>query len=762
MNNLLRLTGDFLTARASRPGAITLPAGATVETSKIRAIRESLEHSLAAWPANAVIDGVLVSVEYRQIVAKSNRIGRMLYEGRDRTPETTIRGARYLDFYSSHPRHVMTHHVSKETIYNTIRELAECEAIVARHFNGQMTAAKMEELTKKPLKSNWNKTVSATLRRSHFAQLVRDAFYVNKFYIEKPPSERSSDSIVTIFNTGKPTREILDELGLDISSSSILDNSILMTETEYRELIDRAPYLVAMACRDLSEMPPMQEGSVKPQQVSTLPEKPSDEPTIGVIDTPFDQRHEMYFSNWVDYRPFISDEIPLNDSDFCHGTCVSSLIVDPKTGNPALDDHCGYFRVRHFGVAPASAFSSFEVMKKIEKIVASNLDIKVWNISLGSIGEVSPNSISPEAAVLDKLQQQYDVLFVVAGTNQVNGIPERVGSPADSINALVVNAVNRNAAPASYTRKGPILSFHHKPDVSYYGGDNGDPLWACCSTGAKAVAGTSFAAPLVARKAAYLIYKMHISCELAKALLIDAACAWTAPQDIDRLGYGIVPIEIEKILETPNDEIRFMLSGVATERETFNYRIPIPVSEATHPSVARITLCYFPPCNRNQGVDYTCTELDIHFGRLESSGRIKPIKPNDQGEDTCRTTEEKARKSLRKWDNVKHVSEKLDNRSKPRKAYDNPLWGLMIRKSSRYQSGSHEPQRFGVVATIHNLKGENRFDTFVRQCSAQGWMVERVQIDNELKIYETSQVEVKFEENSTQKASEHGNQGIRQ
>ena len=204
-----------------------------------------------------------------------------------------------------------------------------------------------------------------------------------------------------------------------------------------------------------------------------------------------------------------------------------------------------------------------------------------------------------------------------------------------------------------------------------------------------------------------------------------------------------------------------MLSGVATERETFNYRIPIPVSEATHPSVARITLCYFPPCNRNQGVDYTCTELDIHFGRLENSGRIKPIKPNDQGEDTCRTTEEKARKSLRKWDNVKHVSEKLDNRSKPRKAYDNPLWGLMIRKSSRYQSGSHEPQRFGVVATIHNLKGENRFDTFVRQCSAQGWMVERVQIDNELKIYETSQVEVEFEENNTQKAPEHESQGTR-
>ena len=70
---------------------------------------------------------------------------------------------------------------------------------------------------------------------------------------------------------------------------------------------------------------------------------------------------------------------------------------------------------------------------------------------------------------------------------------------------------------------------------------------------------------------------------------------------------------------------------------------------------------------------------------------------------------------------------------------------MMIRKSSRYQRGSHEPQRFGVVVTIHNLRGENRIDAFIRQCAALGWMVERLEIDNELKMYERSQVEVEFE-----------------
>lgn len=94
---------------------------------------------------------------------------------------------------------------------------------------------------------------------------------------------------------------------------------------------------------------------------------------------------------------------------------------------------------------------------------------------------------------------------------------------------------------------------------------------------------------------------------------------------------------------------------------------------------------------------------------------------------------------------VKHISEPLTSGSKPKKVYANPMWGMMIRKSSRYQKGSHDPQRFGVVVNIHNLKGENRIDTFMRQCSAIGWMVERVEIDNELKIYEHSQVEVEFE-----------------
>lgn len=99
--------------------------------------------------------------------------------------------------------------------------------------------------------------------------------------------------------------------------------------------------------------------------------------------------------------------------------------------------------------------------------------------------EIKENFISPEAAELDRIQCEYDVLFVVAGTNRPTNKEKKtmkIGSPADSLNSLVVNSVDFRKKSASYTRVGPVLSFFNKPDVSYYGGDGPnyyDKIVAC-------------------------------------------------------------------------------------------------------------------------------------------------------------------------------------------------------------------------------------------------------------------------------------------
>ena len=129
--------------------------------------------------------------------------------------------------------------------------------------------------------------------------------------------------------------------------------------------------------------------------------------------------------------------------------------------NPELDDGCGWFQVRHFGVAQTVGNSVSGLLRVIRRIVEENPDIAVWNLSLGRIGEISPNVISPLAACLDELQNEKEILFVVAGTNDYTYSRRRARrqAPADSINSLVVNSARLDGTPASYSRRGPVLSF---------------------------------------------------------------------------------------------------------------------------------------------------------------------------------------------------------------------------------------------------------------------------------------------------------------
>ena len=182
--------------------------------------------------------------------------------------------------------------------------------------------------------------------------------------------------------------------------------------------------------------------------------------------------------------------------------------------------------------------------------------------------------VSPEAAALQRIESEHDVLFVVAGTNDPGcSGDKRIGAPADSINSLVVNAVRLDGSPCSYARSWRS-SFFGKPDVSYYGGDFDQPLQTCWERRAfHLTKGTSFAAPWVARKLAYLIHIAGFSREAAKALVIDAACGWGSAADSTAMGYGIVPKRIENILETGEDDIKFIITGASMAYETYTHNI---------------------------------------------------------------------------------------------------------------------------------------------------------------------------------------------
>lgn len=501
-----------------------------------------------------------------------------------------------------------------------------------------------------------------------------------------------------------------------------------------------------MKVRDLREIPSEESIACDPR-IAQIP-APKNEPIIGVIDTPFSK--DVYFKDWVSYENMLGDGIELDARDYSHGTEVTSIIVDGPTINPTLDDGCGRFRVKHFGVAKKGRFSSFTILRSIRKAVSQNRDIKVWNLSLGSILPIKKNFISPEAAELDKIQSEFDVIFVIAGTN---GDPDQrpipIGAPADSLNSLVVNSVTLEGNPASYHRIGPVLSFFHKPDVSYYGGDIGQPMHVCTPTGEGFVKGTSFSAPWITRKMAYLICKLGFSREVAKALIIDAAAGWNRQDSAScSIGYGVVPQRIEDIVKTQDDEIRFVMTGTTDAYETYTYKIPVPIYKDKQPFYARATLCYFPKCMRDQGVDYTSTEMDIHFGRVKEEGgkaTISSINSNSQGDDGGKHLyEPEARQLYRKWDNVKLISEELKPRAVPRKVYGAGMWGLSIKTKERLKEKNGRGLSFGVVVTLKEMYGENRIDDFIKLCMMRGWIVNRIDVENQIDIYNKAEEEIEF------------------
>ena len=243
---------------------------------------------------------------------------------------------------------------------------------------------------------------------------------------------------------------------------------------------------------------------------------------------------------------------------------------------------------------------------------------------------------------------------------------------------------------------------------------------------------------------------MGLSREVAKALIIDAAAGWQRKDDpSNSIGYGVVPIHISDIIHSNDEEIRFILSGTADEYETYTYNLPVPVVKNAHPFYARATLVYFPHCDRNQGVDYTNTEMDIHFGRLSSpKGKpvIKSINDNVQSEEGLRVIyEENARKQYRKWDNVKHISDVVKTRAVPRKAYDAGLWGLSIKTKERMKARGKKDLPFGIVITLKEMNGVNRIEDFKKLCMARGWLVTQLDVHNQFDIYQRAEENIDFE-----------------
>ncbi|MBN4084133.1 S8 family peptidase [Mycoplasma sp. CSL10166] len=741
MNEILELKGEFEKSPSStKPGPSNLPIDEFINISNLKKIYNDLIKTLKFWENEKLKINPLISVHYIKIVAKSNRV-KGLFKNSIRDNNNLIVGAKFND---NKTKHIITYCMTLEVLHSSIQKLNEVIKIFEKNFGEEINYSMISEINSGHFKDLFSRT---KLRQSTFVNVIVDSYWVDKINVEKEVDDIKEDSIVTIFKTGNKISDIFDQLNISYTNIRKIDETTFLLKTnEYNILKEKAPFLISMSITDISKIDiKLYLNDIKNNSSINIPD-PKDEPVVGVIDTMFHE--DVYFNKWVEFKNMLDPNIELESKDYIHGTAVSSIIVDGPTFNPQLEDGCGRFRVKHFGVSTASKFSSYSVLKSIKEIVLSNKDIKVWNLSLGSYLEINNNFISPEAAFLDKLQYENDIIFIIAGTNKLNKNINKIGSPADSINSLVVNSVNFNNEPTDYARSGPVLSFYQKPDVSYYGGTDKQPIRTCTHLGEKLVAGTSFSAPWITRKIAYLIHIMKFSREVAKALIIDSAVGWKNKTNF-KVGYGVVPIHINKIINTPKDEIKFIFYQIADMYESYANNIIVPIDKGKHPFISKAVLCYFPNSSKNQGVDYTNTELDIHFGRIkDKKGNVLTINDNNQNNDHHYTYEESARDFYRKWDNVKVIIENIKTQKgrqkKSKRTFVNQNWGIKIRKKERVLTKSSKI-KFGVVVTLKEINGNNRIYEFIKMNQLSGWIVNKIDVKNKIDVYEKSNEIIEFD-----------------
>ena len=725
-----------------------LRKNAETSIEKIDSLIEDLKAVLRYYQDTPkIIKNILIDVNYNDIIAKSRRINELLKPNRKNTNEMVV-GARFSDAPDGEENHIITYYVDVSTINETIMKLETLKEFISDKFSGTATSKNFNEPECKIDYTGYS------LPKSRLRNLVVDCSVVESFSVPKITSIPDKDSfLVTLYKTELRLSNLLEKIGIDRAKYPYYiygDDSISVSRELFEILDDKVPYLISMVSSDLSRITMDEINSKKPIKEITIP-NPSTEPIIGVIDTFFDEN--VYFKKWVENIDYLEDieRMTLRDPKREHGTEVTSIIVDGPRLNPWLDDGCGRFRVRHFGVCE-DKISTFRLVKKIKEIVSQNPDIHVWNLSLGTDDEVSKNFISYDAAALDELQSDKNIIFVISGTNdnrKERPDIRRVGSPADSLNSIVVNSVKRNGSPASYTRKGNILSFFNKPDVSYYGGDFNERIKVYSSLGEQDVYGTSYAAPWISRKLCYLIDVMGLPKEIAKALIIDSAAGWEYKQSTyrnkDMVGYGVVPINIDKILKTADDEIKFIVYGTSVTYNTTNYTIPIPKDDNDkYPYIARAVICYFPECSRTQGVDYTNRELSLKFGRINNKDEIDDINENIQDEVGTYVDERQSRREFRKWENSKFIS-KILRKNKPLKSYEERLWGISIISKERLSTRMNRGLNFGVVVTLKEISGVNRIQDFIKACTLRGWIINELNVENQIEIYNNNQEEITFE-----------------
>ena len=450
------------------------------------------------------------------------------------------------------------------------------------------------------------------------------------------PIERDGPrSVVTLFDgkldDGSSLRQIgreaLERQGIHLAAYGKTNEAFTSSSLPSNETLQHMPWLrnvrPVLRYRTVARLGPR---PIRPRSV-LLSKQPLPLPIIGVIDSGIDSAIP-----WLK-RLLVAREghIPDRFADTSHGSLVGALAA--SGGGFSLDS--SYFPkplarlldIQLIGCGEYEGIDEDDLVTQVEDAVerygpraidrSYEVDepVVIWNLSLGGDSVASRNQFSLVAVELDRIAQQYGVIFTVAagnytkpplrgwthgyGPEDITNDEDRISPPADAALAVTVGSISDTSNPPTaspaehpspFSRRGPGPGMLVKPDVVHYGGTCGrlnEPvpgILGPCKNGIPLEGvGTSFASPRVAAQLAELVEVLPTpEPELLKLLLL-LSCTSRGDHDSNRrdsvnyYGFGIPETPLALLSCSPW-ECTVLFSGELRPGRALHTPFPFPPS----------------------------------------------------------------------------------------------------------------------------------------------------------------------------------------
>lgn len=418
-----------------------------------------------------------------------------------------------------------------------------------------------------------------------------------------------------------------------------------------------------------------------------------------------------------------------------HGLAVTSAylfghITDANNLQPLSNvTHVRVLGQRHTDYSQMNSIEDLYLYDVVDNIITymelENPDLV--NISLGPDRSVEDDEVTYWTAEIDNYVAKNDVLITVAAGNNGNeseiGNLHRIQIPSDGVNILSVGAADcdqSNWRRASYSAMGPGRNPGLvKPDIIAFGGSSENLFHVLDTHQGKLVLnkqqGTSFAAPLVMRHAAFIkgSFGSNVTNMTIRALLIHHADKKSFA--FNEVGWGKCHSDMNYAITCNDNEVTAIYKG---ELAIGSYtRLTLPLQNINFDGKVNIkaTVVSRTDVDPDYAASYTKGGFEIVFRpndqKYNDGGQHPVSKPFFPQAKFSSKSETLMKAQGAKWECVRK-----DNLSLNRTSLSNPVFDL---RSHHRNSGQDEitklPIEFVCVITVSCAKSKDLYNEVIRQ-----------------------------------------------